>query len=60
MSTSKKYVIEFTHYGGEVETVELVTDRIEWSIEQWKRNRHIIDHKIISEDVSNNKQMLFG
>jgi hypothetical protein len=56
----KKYTIEFTHANGIKEEVELTTDRIEWSIEQWCRNRHIVDHKIISEGSSNTKQMLFG
>jgi len=56
----KKYIIEFTHANGIKEEVELTTDRIEWSIEQWCRNRHIVDHKIISEGSSNSKQMLFG
>ena len=56
----KKYIIEFTHSSGEKEIVELVTDRLDWSIDQWSRNRHIIDHKIIEEGSTNNKQMLFG
>ena len=56
----KTYTIEFTHANGEAEIVELKTDRLEWSIKQWKRNRHIIKHEIISEGSSNNKQMLFG
>lgn len=56
----KKYIVEFTHVSGEVEEVELITDNIEWSIEQWCRNRSIIDHKIINEGNSNSKQMLFG
>lgn len=56
----KKYTVEFLHFDGKKEVVELSTDRIEWSIEQWKRNRHIVDHKIINEDTNNSKQMLFG
>ena len=58
----KKYIIEFTHGDGTKEEVELVTDRIEWSINQWKRNRFIIDHKIIKEENTkgDNTQMLFG
>lgn len=56
----KKYIIEFTHSNGEKEIVELVTDRIEWSIDQWKRNRNVIKHEIIEEGSTNNKQMLFG
>jgi len=56
----KKYIIEFTHANGEIEEVELTTDRLEWSIDQWSRNRHIINHRVISEGNSNSKQMLFG
>ena len=56
----KKYLIEFTHSNGKVEEVELITDNIEWSIEQWCRNRSVVEHKIISEGNSNRKQMLLG
>ena len=56
----KKYIVEFTHASGEVEEVELITDRLEWSIKQWCRNRSIISHQVISEGSSNTKQMLFG
>lgn len=56
----KKYIVEFTHVSGEIEEVEFVTDNIERSIEQWCRNRSVIDHKIINEGNSNTKQMLFG
>ena len=56
----KKYIIEFTHSNGKKEIVELVTDRLDWSIEQWSRNRQIIDHEILEEGTTNSKQMLFG
>ena len=56
----KKYLVEFTYIDGEIENVELVTDDIQWSIEQYGRNRAIAKHKIIEEGNSNNKQMLFG
>lgn len=56
----KKYLIEFTLADGTKEEVELTTDRIDWSIEQWSRNRRVIDHKIIEEGTSNKKNMLFG
>ena len=56
----KTYTIEFTHASGEKEIVELKTDRLQWSIDQWSRNRHIVKHEVISEGSSNNKQMLFG
>ena len=56
----KKYLIEFTHLNGEKETVELTTDRLQWSIDQWKRNRSVVKHEVIEEGSSNSKQMLFG
>ena len=56
----KTYLVEFTHSNGKVEEVELITDRLEWSIEQWKRNRAIIKTEIIEEGSSNSKSMLFG
>lgn len=56
----KKYLVEFTHLDGEKEIVELTTDRIEWSIDQWKRNRSVVKHKIIESTLSENKQMLLG
>ena len=57
----KKYIIEFTHLDGSVEEVELTTDRLEWSIQQWSRNRAVASHKIIKEENSNgSSQMLFG
>jgi hypothetical protein len=56
----KTYVVEFVHANGEKEIVELTTDRLEWSIDEWSRNRHIIGYEVIEEGKSNNKQMLFG
>lgn len=56
----KKYIVEFKLGDGSIEEVELITDRIDWSIEQWSRNRTVLDHKIISEGSSNTKRMLFG
>lgn len=56
----KKYIVEFKLGDGSIEEVELITDRIDWSIEQWCRNRTVLDHKIISEGSSNSKRMLFG
>lgn len=56
----KKYIVEFTHVDGSKEEVEFTTDRLEWTIEQWMRNRNVVEHKIISEGNSNTKQMLFG
>lgn len=57
----KKLVIEFTYSNGETETVEFETDRsLEWTVSQFSRNRSIVNHKLISEGNSNQKQMLFG
>lgn len=56
----KKYIIEFTYSNGEIEEVEFETDRsLEWTIEQFSRNRSIIKHKIISEVSTSSKKMLF-
>lgn len=56
----KKYLVEFTYDSGKKEEVELTTDNIDWSIEQYSRNRHIINHQILEEGTSSTKQMLFG
>jgi hypothetical protein len=56
----KTYLIEFTLSDGTKEEVELITDRLEWSINQWGRNRKVIGHKVLSEGSNNSKQMLFG
>ena len=56
----KKYFVEFTHTDGTVEEVELVTDRLQWSIDQWMRNRSVRDYKVISEGTTDRKQMLLG
>jgi hypothetical protein len=56
----KKYLIEFTLIDGSKEEVEFITDRLEWSIDQWCRNRKVITHKVLSENSNNSKQMLLG
>lgn len=56
----KKYTVEFTYLDGTKENVELVTEDIQWSIDQWSRNRAISNYEVLNEDQSNNKQMLFG
>lgn len=56
----KKYIIEFTFSNGEIEEVEFETDRgLEWTIEQFSRNRSVIGHRIISEVSTSSKKMLF-
>lgn len=56
----KKYIVEFTMTDGTVEEVELLTDRLDWSIEQWSRTRSVSGHKVLEEGSSNTKRMLFG
>jgi hypothetical protein len=56
----KKYIVEFTEANGTTYEFEFVTENIEFSIEQYTRNRAIISHRIINEGTSGKKQMLFG
>ena len=56
----KNYVIEFIMADGTKEIVELTTDRLACSIDQWSRNRSVASHQIIKEDNNNNKKMLLG
>ena len=56
----KKYVVEFKMADGSKETVELNTDRIQWSIDQWSRHRAVASHQIIEEGNNNSKKMLLG
>lgn len=56
----KTYLIEFTHLDGRVQEVELTTDRLEWSIQQWCRNRAVKSHTILEEGSNKSKQMLFS
>jgi hypothetical protein len=56
----KKYLVEFTLANGEKEVVEFTTDRLQWTVDQWCRNRRVIKHEILEEGVGTNKQMLFG
>ena len=56
----KKYTVEFTYADGEKEEVVFETDNIKWSMDQWIRNRNIVRRKIIDENTTDSKQMLFG
>ncbi|MDA9111912.1 hypothetical protein N9J42_00345 [bacterium] len=56
----KKYLVKFSYQDGKEEEVELTTDNIKWSIEQYRRNRPIVSHKIVNEGSNNSKQILFG
>tara|TARA_Y100000114_G_scaffold134793_1_gene135212 strand:+ start:452 stop:604 length:153 start_codon:yes stop_codon:yes gene_type:complete len=46
----KKYLIEINYINGENDKVSFVTDRIDWSMDQYQRNREPFNWKIISED----------
>lgn len=56
----KKYIVEFTLADGSTEEVEFLTDRIEWSINQWSRNRAVANYELINESNSGAKSMLLG
>lgn len=56
----KKFIVEFTYTNGTQEEVSFETENIEWSIDQYYRNRAITSHTIIKEGNSSSKQMLFG
>ena len=53
MESTKHYKIEVTQsYGDFVEVyeIELDTDRLEWSMEQYARNRGAIKYKVLEID----------
>ena len=53
MESTKHYKIEVTQsYGDFVEVyeIELDTDRLEWSMEQYERNRGAIKYKVLEID----------
>lgn len=56
----KKYIVEFTMLDGTKQEIEFLTDRIDWTIDQWCRNRAVAEHQILNEGSSNSKKMLFG
>jgi len=56
----KKYIVEFTYLDGTKEEVEFLTDRIDWTIEQYRRNKMIASSQVINENNTNGKKMLFG
>lgn len=49
MKDSKTYLIEINYTDGEVEQIELTTDRLDWSMEQYQRNRKTLNWKVISD-----------
>lgn len=56
----KTYIVEFTLTDGTKQEVSLTTDRLEWSIDQWCRNRNVANHKVLNEGTLDRKQMLLG
>ena len=46
---NKTYLIEINYTTGETDQLELTTDRLEWSMEQYQRNREPLNWKVISE-----------
>ena len=56
----KKYIVEFTMIDGSKEEVVFTTDRLEWSINQWIRNRKVSNYEILEEGSTNSKSMLLG
>ena len=56
----KKYLVEFTEANGNTYEFEFLTEDIEFSIDQYTRNRHIVSHRILNEGAGGKKQMLFG
>lgn len=56
----RKYIVEFKEANGTTYEFEFLTDDISKSIEQYCRNRHIVNHRIMNEGTGGKKQMLFG
>jgi hypothetical protein len=56
----KKYIVEFTLLNGKKEEIEFLTDKIDWCIKQFSRNREVVEYEIINERTLKSKKMLFG
>ena len=56
----KKYIVEFTYLDGTKEEVEFLTDRIDWTIAQYRRNRMIANSQVLEEGSVTNKKILLG
>jgi hypothetical protein len=55
----KHFIVEFTYSDGTTEQIEFNTDRgLQWTIEQWSRNRAVVKSKLINESAASNKRML--
>jgi hypothetical protein len=47
MKDSKTYLIEINYISGEKEQIELTTDRLEWSMNQYQRNREPLTWRLV-------------
>lgn len=56
----KKYIVEFTYLDGTIEEVEFLTDKIDYTINQYRRNRMIAKSQVLEEASTNSKKMLLG
>ena len=55
----KHYIVEFTYTDGTKEQVEFNTDRgLQWTIDQWSRNRAVVKSELINESAASSKRML--
>jgi hypothetical protein len=56
----KKYLVEFTETDNTSYVFEFITDNIEKSIIDYKKIKPVKDYKILTEDIQQSKQILFG
>ena len=49
MKDSKTYLIEIKYVSGEVDQIELTTDRLEWSMNQYQRNREPLTWRLVEQ-----------
>ena len=56
----KKYIVEFTYLDGTKEEIEFITDKLDYTIAQYRRNRMIASSQVLEEGSVNNKKMLLG
>jgi len=47
MKDSKTYLIEINYISGEKDQLYLTTDRLEWSMEQYQRNREPLTWRLV-------------
>jgi len=57
----KKYVVEFKLADSSTDVVEFITEDLEWSIDQWSRNRAVLKYTLLETlNTSPTKKMLLG